>query len=354
MPLQTTDDSRAPLPIATLTRWGPVMGLGGIGLLGPIYEVQAPATPQTANLSVTLAVREFMPYGLSERADDRQVQARPGCEAAFALAREAFDADAQRLKALDSLSLVKAVAHWQERGTSLLALPWLGAPTIEQLVRDARSPIAQTEIEAWMRALCEALLPLHRGRGVHGRIDPQHLRMMASGRPLLHEPGATHRALAELLPGDVLAASAYIAPEQLKIGTNLATGPWTDVYALAGVLYFAVSGRHPQRAAERMVADHQVPLTGLAGRDYSHAFLRGIDRGLALSPTLRPASLAQFMGALGIRERRRQNRGGGSGGLLANLPLPHVQEVDMDLDELASMSPLATARPGPPAGPQRV
>ena len=342
------DDSRVPLPNGTAIRWGTVTGLAGIGLLGPVYEVQAPATPQTANMATTLAVREFMPYGLSERVGE-DVRPRAGNEAAFDEARDAFAADAQRLAALDSLSLLKAIAHWHERGTLLLALPWVSAPTVARLVGSSRALISQAELEAWMRALSEALSPMHRGRGVHGRIDPHHLRMTTSGRPLLAEPGAAHRALARLLPGDVLAASPYIAPEQLKIGSALQIGPWTDVYALAGVLYFAVSGRHPQRAAERMVADRQEPLTRLAGREYSHNFLRGIDRALSLIPTLRPASLAQLMGALGIRERRRQNRGGGSGGLLTNLPLPHVEEVDIDPTDLMAVGAMAGWAPMRPA-----
>jgi hypothetical protein len=323
-------DDRQPLAIGTVLRQGTVAGVIGFGLRGPVYRVHNTIAPEG------IAVREFMPLGLACRTGE-VVRARAGHELAFDSARHAFEADAQRATALGTLCMVRSQGLWQERGTSFAAESWMVEPTLAEAVARRGAPLPQADLEAWMRALSDALSPLHRGRGVHGGIAAERVRLRTSGQPLLTGPSTCRRVVAQGHEGDLLAASAYTAPEQLKIGTSLPLGPWTDIYALAALLHLAITGQPPLPAAERMVAERGDMLTPLAGRDYGHGFLRGVDRALSLRPHLRPQSLPQFLGAMGIRERRRQPRGGAGGGLLTNLPLPHVQELDIDLDTLKAL-----------------
>jgi predicted ATPase len=71
-------------------------------------------------------------------------------------------------------------------------------------------------------------------------------------------------------------------------------GPWTDIYALASVLYGAISGRRPVPSVERVIADRLRPLTQLAGDRFTHGFLAAIDLAMALRPEHRPQSVAEF------------------------------------------------------------
>ena len=71
-------------------------------------------------------------------------------------------------------------------------------------------------------------------------------------------------------------------------------GPWSDIYALSGVLYRAVTGGHPPDAVKRMKND-QVPaaLAGARTR-YDERFLRAIEWGLKLNEKVRPRSVAEW------------------------------------------------------------
>ena len=73
-------------------------------------------------------------------------------------------------------------------------------------------------------------------------------------------------------------------------------GPWTDIYALAATLYYAVCGKRPASGGQRAAAvfggrdDPYVPLSDLQPEGYSPRFLQAIDQALAFDPSARPSN----------------------------------------------------------------
>jgi hypothetical protein len=76
-------------------------------------------------------------------------------------------------------------------------------------------------------------------------------------------------------------------------------GPWTDLYALASMIYFAITGRPPAPAVARAMSDTVTPLVDLAAGRYSETFLCAIDAAMAVNPEDRPQNIAEFLDALG-------------------------------------------------------
>ncbi len=71
-------------------------------------------------------------------------------------------------------------------------------------------------------------------------------------------------------------------------------GPWSDIYALSGVMYRAVTGENPPDAVKRMKSD-SVPAGLAAARTrYDERFLRAIEWGLKLDERVRPQSVAEW------------------------------------------------------------
>jgi hypothetical protein len=71
-------------------------------------------------------------------------------------------------------------------------------------------------------------------------------------------------------------------------------GPWTDIFALASVLYAAISGRRTVAAVERLLNDQLPPLSTVAAGRCGNAFLAAVDHALAIHPKDRPQSIADF------------------------------------------------------------
>ena len=83
----------------------------------------------------------------------------------------------------------------------------------------------------------------------------------------------------------------YAAPEQF---TSAKQGPWTDIYGLSATLHYAITGRAPPSAFDRLMEDTYVPLAGSAPQGFDGRLLSAIDAGLSLALEKRPASVAAW------------------------------------------------------------
>ena len=77
-------------------------------------------------------------------------------------------------------------------------------------------------------------------------------------------------------------------------------GPWTDVYALAAVVYYAILGKTPPTSVARLLNDSYLPLTEAAAGRYNPAFLAAVDRALRVRPEERTQSIDAFRRELGM------------------------------------------------------
>jgi hypothetical protein len=79
-------------------------------------------------------------------------------------------------------------------------------------------------------------------------------------------------------------------------------GPWTDVYALAATVYFAMLGKTPPTAIGRLIQDQYVPLAQSCTGRYSDRLLRAIDRALEVRPENRTLNIGALRADLGLME----------------------------------------------------
>lgn len=72
-------------------------------------------------------------------------------------------------------------------------------------------------------------------------------------------------------------------------------GPWSDLYAFGGVMYWMLTGNKPVEAAARVRQDVMTPAMKAAeGRGYAPDFLAAVDWALKPNDEERPQSVAEF------------------------------------------------------------
>jgi hypothetical protein len=150
--------------------------------------------------------------------------------------------------------------------------------------------------------LTEALQVIHAEQCYHRDIAPDNVILLkGNNRPLLLDFGAARRVIGDMTQAlTVILKPGYAPVEQYAEVPGMKQGPWTDVYALAAVVYYAILGKTPPTSVGRLMNDNYVPLAQAAAGRYSAKFLAAIDRALIVKPEERTPSIDVLRHELGL------------------------------------------------------
>ena len=132
-------------------------------------------------------------------------------------------------------------------GTVALVLDEAGGGTLAQLL-GARGQLTAGETVTTVAPLFKALADLHAHGVVHGDLAPGNVVFTKDGRPLIADLG-----VAKLLgsPANTLrptGTGGFVAPE---LAHEVASSPASDVYAMAALAWFCLTGASPASAGRR-------------------------------------------------------------------------------------------------------
>jgi serine/threonine-protein kinase len=240
----------------------------------------------------------------------------PALLAAQPVLRERFLREARTAAGLSHPHIVPIHAVEEHDDFVFIAMAFVDGETLADRVRRA-GPLPPREAARIMREVAWALAYAH-GRGiVHRDIKPDNILIeRGSGRALVTDFGIAHArdgpGVAErlTLEGQLLGTAAFMSPEQ---GSGETVDGRSDLYALGGVGYYALTGHAPFEATTLeaiLVArfTRAAPPVVSARPDVPHALAATIDRCLAREPHERFASaeavadaLAESTGAAGAQ-----------------------------------------------------
>jgi serine/threonine protein kinase len=285
------------LPVGTMLGEFEIIDLVGEGGFGIVYLAQ------DHSLHRKVALKEYMPALLASRGKDASVAVRSERQReTFDIGLRSFVNEARMLAQFDHPALIKVFRFWEANRTAYMVMPFLSGLTLQ----DALKRRGEAPGEAWIRALLsplmDALAVLHEDKVYHRDIAPDNIMLLAGDRPMLLDFGAARRVISDMTHAlTVILKPGYAPIEQYADMPGMKQGPWTDVYALAAVVYFMILKRKPPAAVGRLMEDSYEPLmqSEAAGR-YSAVLLQGIDRCLRVRAEDRPQSMAAMREAIGL------------------------------------------------------
>jgi serine/threonine protein kinase/formylglycine-generating enzyme required for sulfatase activity len=253
-----------------------ILGVGGFGIT---------YLAKDSSLGRQVVIKENLPAQFCWR-DTHALTVRPrhteGEDADnFQYSLESFRKEASTLASLDHPGIVKVLRSFEAHGTAYFVMPFVEGTALDEVIRQRTSqgnPFTETEIQALLTKVLDALGYLHE-RGIYHRdIKPGNILMTKAG-PVLIDFGAARQRLSERSL-TVIESAGYTPFEQLQSRGKI--GPWSDLYALGTTLYKTITGQTPAKATDRAFDDPEVPL---AQRDdlrdrYSHELLASIDKAM--------------------------------------------------------------------------
>ncbi|CAN5318721.1 hypothetical protein BH11PSE10_BH11PSE10_13570 [soil metagenome] len=272
-----------------------VLGEGGFGIVYLAWD---------SSLERKVAVKEYMPSALASRGSNSthvSVKSERHRET-FELGRKSFINEAKLLAQFDHPSLVKVYRFWEAHGTAYMVMPFYEGKTLKDALTALKKPPDEAWLMAMLAPLTEALNVIHREQCYHRDIAPDNIMLLAgSGRPLLLDFGAARRVIGDMTQAlTVILKPGYAPLEQYAEVASMKQGPWTDVYALCAVVYFAIAGKTPPPSVGRMMGDTMIPLASIAKGRYSERFVNAIEAGLRIRPDERTLSIDDFRAQIGL------------------------------------------------------
>jgi serine/threonine protein kinase len=265
---------------------GPI-GEGGFGI---VYLAWDHALEQH------VAIKEYLPAVLASRASVSPavvVKSQRHADS-FRIGMRSFVNEARMLARFEHPSLVRVLRFWEANGTAYMAMPYYVGPTLARALAELGRPPDEAELGSWLRPLLDALGTMHADQCYHRDIAPDNILLTDNGPVLLDFGAARHVIEGRGKSPTVVFKPGFAPIEQYGEAPSLKQGAWTDLYALASVVYAAITGRPPTPSIERLMGDPLRPLSELAQGRYSARFLAAIDAALSLHPRNRPQSAAEF------------------------------------------------------------
>jgi serine/threonine protein kinase len=151
--------------------------------------------------------------------------------------------EARAAAGLNHPSVVAVYDVTQDEGRSFIVMELVDAPTLSNLV-ETEGPLTPERAAQIGLDILDALELAHRGGIIHRDVKPGNVMVPATGTAKLADFGIASVTGDPKLTasGMILGSPSFMAPEQ---ATEAKSSPATDLWALGGVLYYAVEGKPP-------------------------------------------------------------------------------------------------------------
>jgi serine/threonine protein kinase len=275
-----------------------VLGVGGFGLTYLALD---------SNLNLKVAVKEYLPAEIAQRAADNTISPRsPETADTFGWGKQRFMDESRTVASFRHPNIVRVLRFFEANGTAYMVMEFVEGAALNEWIK-VRRPVSEADVLPLVVQVLDGLEVVHRAGFLHRDLKPGNIYIRDDGSAVLLDFGSARQKASELT---AVVSPGYAPFEQYH--SHGKQGPWSDIYALAGVLYWMVTGRMPQEAPARIRADNMVSTVEAGDRErFRTEFLAAIDWALTPHEDQRPQSIAEWREALlvgGISEAKSAPR----------------------------------------------
>lgn len=208
-----------------------------------------------------VAIKEFFPSGMIMRNNQQTNEIVSGYgtkEENFRQGEERFLQEARTLAQFNNVrGVVRVQDFFRENGTAYIVMEYLEGMTLKQYLQNYGTMTVE-EMQGIFYPILETLDKIHQSGVIHRDISPDNIMCLPGGEVKLMDFGAArdYTAFGESSLSVILKIG--FAPIE-QYNSHGKQGPWTDIYALGATMYQCITGKKPDDAAQRSVADTLVP-----------------------------------------------------------------------------------------------
>src|SRR5271166_4873931 len=275
-----------------------VLGQGGFGITYLAYDTR---------LAIEVAIKEMLPRDYATRIANFEIIPKSRSDQQrFAWSKERFIEEARMLARLSHANIVRVFRFLEHHGTACMVMEFVRGQNFLEWMRRHRKP-TQQELNSVLLPLLDGLGYLHYEGLLHRDISPENIFITEKGRPMLLDFGSARATVDRnrILTGVV--RPGYSPIEQYQ--TVEPQGPFTDLYALAGVMIHAITGHLPPLSMDRLGSrDPFEPIRQRYRDRYRENFLKALDAAFAVRPEDRLRSAAEWRKMLAADSREPQSK----------------------------------------------
>src|SRR5204862_4255539 len=230
-----------------------VLGVGGFGLTYLALD---------ENLHLRVAVKEYLPADIALRAPDCSIAPRSEeTVEIFDWGKRRFLDESRTLASFRHPNIVRVMRFFEANGSAYMVMEFVEGAALPEWIKPRR-PLPYLELGAMTRSLLDGLEVVHKAGYTHRDVKPGNIYIREDATPVLLDFGSARMQASELT---AVVSPGYAPFEQYHTQGN--QGAWSDLYALAGVLYWIVTGNRLHEAAARVRQDTMPPAVKAGDRN---------------------------------------------------------------------------------------
>lgn len=201
-------------------------------------------------------VKEYLPSDFSTRSEgEQEITIYSGdAKTQFEQGLTSFLNEANRLQSLGTIEGIARVYDCvSENDTGYVITEYVEGRTLKEILASGKR-YGVKEAVTLLSPILQALERVHAMHIIHCDISPETIMVADTGEAKLVDFGATrYVTTANSKSLAIILKQGYAPEEQYRSSGN--RGSWTDVYAVAAVMYRMITGRTPQESVERALVD---------------------------------------------------------------------------------------------------